>query len=224
MSEGGGRIIEDDRTITVNNQQAMKVWQRAARWVGSISPPGVVAFTKWDAQNVWGAGKAAFLRSWQGDYGLIYRGWPLSGSPAVRLSELGVTSVPGGRAGRTSTLGGNGLAISRTSVHTREALELVRFLVRRDGQEQRAPAQSEARDLVLYELPRIFKVYPQVAKSKGAGARLVARPSVPAGARYEDVTRAYIGAVHSVLTGERNPSAAAADLEKELVAITGFQT
>jgi len=224
MSDGGGRIIEDDRTITVNNQRAMKAWQRAARWVGSISPPGVVAFGKWDAQNVWGAGKAAFLRSWEGDYGLIHRGWPLSGSPAVRLSELGVTSVPGGRAGRASTLGGNGLAISRTSVHRREALELVRFLIRRDAQEMRAPGHPEPRDLSLYELPRIFKVYPELAKSKEPGARLVARPSVPAGARYEDVTKAYIGAVHSVLTGEKIPSAAAADLEKELVAITDFRT
>src|SRR5262252_2244867 len=164
MSDGGGRIIEDDRTITVNNQQAMRAWQRAARWVGSISPPGVVAFGKWDAQNVWGAGKAAFLRSWEGDYGLINRGWPLSGSPAVRLSELGVTSVPGGKAGRTSTLGGNGLAISRTSAHTREALQLVRFLTRRDGQEMRASGHSEPRDLTLYELPGIFKLYPEAAK------------------------------------------------------------
>ena len=225
MSDDGGRIIEDDRTITVSNRQAVKTWQRAARWVGSISPPGVVAFGKWDAQNVWGAGKAAFLRSWDGDYGLVHRGWPLSGSPAVRLSELGMTSVPGGRAGRASTLGGNGLAISRTSVHTREALELVRFLIRRDARELRASGHSEApRDLSLYELPLIFKAYPETAKSKEPGARLVARPSVPSGARYEDVTRAYIGAVHSVLTGERIPSAAAAELERKLVTITGFRT
>ena len=224
MSDGGGRIIEDDRTITVNNQQAIGAWQRAARWVGSISPPGVVAFGKWDAQNVWGAGKAAFLRSWQGDYGLIHRGWPLSGSPAVRLSELGMTSVPGGKAGRTSTLGGNGLAISRTSVHTREALKLVRFLVGRDAQELRASGHPAPIDLSFYELPRIFKVYPEAANGKGPGAGLVARPSVPAGTKYEDVTRAYIGAVHSVLTGEKIPSAAAADLEKKLVAITDFRT
>src|SRR5262249_5637007 len=148
----------------------------------------------------------------------------LSGSPAVRLSELGITSVPGGKAGRTSTLGGNGLSISRTSVHTHEALELVRFLVGRDAQELRAPGHPEPIDLSLYELPRIFKVYAEDAKGKGPGAALVARPSVPAGARYEDVTRAYIGAVHSVLTGERIAPAAAAELERKLVALTGFRT
>src|SRR6202007_1302016 len=62
MSDGGGRIIEDDRTISVNNPRAIRAWQRAARWVGSISPPGVVAYEKWDAENVWFAGRAAFHR------------------------------------------------------------------------------------------------------------------------------------------------------------------
>ena len=225
VSDGGGRIIEDDKTISINNQQAMRAWQRATRWIGSISPPGVVAFGKWDAQNVWGSGKAAFLRSWQGDYGIIHRGWPFSGSPLVRFTEIGVTSLPGGRAGRASALGGNGLAVSRTSVHTPEALELVRFLTRREAQEIRASEHPEApTGLSLYELPRIFKAYPELARSAEPGARLVARPSISAGAKYEDVTRAYIRAVHSVLTGEKIPSAAAAELEKELVGITGFGT
>jgi trehalose/maltose transport system substrate-binding protein len=223
ISEGGGRIIEDDKTISVNNQQTMRAWQRAARWVGSISPPAVVAFGKWDAQNVWGSGKAAFLRSWQGDYSLIHRGWPFSGSPPVRFTEIGVTSLPGGSAGRASALGGNGLAVSRTSVHVPEALKLIRFLIQRDAQEMRAREHPEApAGLSLYELPPILKAYPELAKSTEPGARLVARPSVSAGAKYEDVTRAYIRAVHSVVTREKIPSAAAAELEKELVGITGF--
>jgi trehalose/maltose transport system substrate-binding protein len=52
---------------------------------------------------------------------------------------------------------------------------------------------------------------------------VVARPSIVAGPKYEDVTRAYIRAVHSVLTGEKTASAAAAALEKELVEITSFR-
>src|SRR5216684_3432612 len=136
VSEGGGRIIEDDKTISVNNPQVIRAWRRAARWVGSISPPGVVAYGKWDAQNVWGSGKAAFLRGWQSDYSLITRGWPFSESrshrPTDNLTQFGITSVPGGTARRVSTLGGNGLAVSQTSAHRREALELIRFLLRRD--------------------------------------------------------------------------------------------
>jgi trehalose/maltose transport system substrate-binding protein len=225
ISDGGGRFIEDDKTISINNEQAIGAWQRAARWVGSISPPGVVAFGKWDAWNVWGSGKAAFVRGWQADYSLIHRGWPFSGSPPVPFKEIGVTSMPGGRAGRASALGGNGLAVSRTSLHTPEALKLVKYLVRRNEQEIRAGEHPPApTDLTLYELPQILKAYPKLAKLKEPGARLVARPSVSAGAKYEDVTRACIRAVHSVLTGEKISSVAAAKLEKELVGITGFGT
>jgi trehalose/maltose transport system substrate-binding protein len=227
ISEGGGRIIEDDRTISVNNPQVIRAWQRAARWVDSISPPGVTAYGLWDAQNLWGSGNAAFLRGWQSDYSVLTGGWPFSGalSPASTGSsaQIGVTSVPGGTAGRASTLGGNGLAISRTSAHPREALELIRFLMQGDaqltsGKEHSVPAQ----EVEFYELPAMLDPYPQLAKFKERRAGLVARPSIVAGEKYEQVSRAYIGAVHSVLTGEKIASVAAADLEKRLVEITGF--
>lgn len=224
VSTGGGRIIERDQTISVNNPQAIKSWQRASRWVGSISPPGVVSYGKWDAQNVWSSGQAAFLRSWEGDYALANRSWPLSGSPVVKISEIGITSVPGGSAGRAGTLGGNGLAVSGTAAHPQEALELVRFLVRRDAQEMRDGGSSDAPgNLELYETPAIITAFPGLEKSSLRGG-LVARPSVPAGAKYDDVSRAYIREVHAVLTGEKSAVAAAGELEKELVRITGFRT
>jgi len=53
---------------------------------------------------------------------------------------------------------------------------------------------------------------------------VVSRPSNVTGHTYEHVTEAYIQAVHSVLTGERSAPVAAAALEKQLVAITGFKT
>ena len=41
-SEGGGQIIEKDKTVSVNNPEAIGAWRRAAHWVGSISPPSIV--------------------------------------------------------------------------------------------------------------------------------------------------------------------------------------
>lgn len=222
---GGGRIIEVDRTISINNPQAIKVWQRAARWVGTISPPSVTAYAKWDAHNAWGSGHAAFLRSWQSDYSIAARGWPFSGSPPVKTSEIGVTSVPGSRERRAAALGGNGLAINRASKHPREALELVRFLIHRDAQEVREaeriglPSGSE-----LFELPATFTAFTRLAKSKARGANLVTRPSNETGPKYEEVTKTYIREMHAVITGEKNASIAISDLEKELTQITGFQT
>jgi hypothetical protein len=51
----------------------------------------------------------------------------------------------------------------------------------------------------------------------------VLRPSNVAGKKYQDVTDAYIQAVHSVLTDEKGAPEAVAALERELVRITGFK-
>src|ERR1700761_5551820 len=48
VSEGGGTILDENGKVTVNNPQSIHAWERAARWVGSISPPGVVLFREWD--------------------------------------------------------------------------------------------------------------------------------------------------------------------------------
>jgi len=53
---------------------------------------------------------------------------------------------------------------------------------------------------------------------------LVARPSIVSGNAYEEVTKAYMLAVHSVLSREKSAPDAAATLEKQLVEITGFKT
>src|SRR6516165_2830790 len=181
VSEGGGRIIEDDKTISVNNPQAILAWQRAARWVGSISPPGVVAYGKSDSENVWFSGKAAFLRAWASDYSLV--AWH---TPPGNTTQYGVTSIPGGWAGRAGTLGGNGLAVSRTSAHPREARELIRFLLKRDLQLVGAPEHSEPpRQLRLYEIPTVLQVFPELAGLRQGGGGVVSRPSVVAGQKYE---------------------------------------
>lgn len=219
IGDGGGRIIEDDKTISVNNPQTIRAWQRAARWVGSISPPGVTAYAKWDAENAWGSGKAAFLRGWASDYSLIS-----VHKPPVNATDFGVTSVPGGKEGRAGVLGGNGLAVSRFSAHPREAMELIRFLLRRDAEFLRTTERSEpSKDFELYELPAVLQLYPQLTQLRKGGGGVVARPSIAAGQKYEEVTRAYIGTLHSVLTGQTTAVAGAAALEKQLVEITGFK-
>jgi hypothetical protein len=52
---------------------------------------------------------------------------------------------------------------------------------------------------------------------------MITRPSNVAGKKYQEVTDAYIEAVHSVLTGEKRAPEVAAALEDELVRITGFK-
>jgi trehalose/maltose transport system substrate-binding protein len=51
---------------------------------------------------------------------------------------------------------------------------------------------------------------------------VVARPSTVTAQKYDAVSREYAKAVNSVLRGKATPEAAMADLEKELVKLTGF--
>lgn len=219
-AEGGGRIIEDDQTISVNNPRAIRAWQRAAHWVGSISPPAVVGYRQWDSLNVWTAGNAAFMRHWTS----AYVDSQVAGSQ-IR-NKFDVTLLPGGASGSVGTLGGWGLSVSRFSSHPREAVEFIRYFSRRDSQVKRARVLSALPTLPeLYNLPEVRETNPGF-QLLGQALRtgIVLRPSNVSGKKYEDVSEAYFQAVHSVLVGEKNASQAAAALESELVRITGFKT
>ena len=139
--------------------------------------------------------------------------------------RTGYTSMPGGRGGRVGTLGGFGLAIPRSSAHPREAVALIRFLIARELQ-----STADRAHLVpvagpqLYEVPQILQTHTPSPQLRQQSNRLLSRPSNVTGHAYEEVTQAYIEAVHSVLTGERSAASAAAALEKQLVSTTGFKT
>jgi trehalose/maltose transport system substrate-binding protein len=218
-AEGGGQIIEQDKTISVNNVDAIRAWQRAARWVGSISPPGVVGYKEWDTLNVWVAGDAAFMRNWTS----AYADSQAVGSPIHNKFE--VSLLPGGKAGRVGTLGGTGLAVSRFSTHPREAVELVRYLISRDVQVKRSRSLTEPPTRPeLYRLPEVLEPNPRFALlSQAFRTGIVSRPSNITGMKYEDVSNAYMQAVHAVLTGERSAPESAEALENELARITGFK-
>ena len=218
IAEGGGRIIENDKTISVNNPAAIRAWQRAAGWVGWISPPSVVAYRELDSMNVWDSGGSAFRRTWQWDYRLAH------GQESAMPDRTGYSSMPGGPRGRVGTLGGIGLGISRFSTHSREAITLIRFLIGRELQSRDrarvgAPPQPE-----LYELPLIVDPYPQSPQLTQQRGGVVSRPSSIAGPVYEGVSKAYIEALHSVLLRKTSAPNATAALEKQLIAVTGFKT
>jgi trehalose/maltose transport system substrate-binding protein len=216
-SEGGGTILDEDGKVTLGNPRTIRAWERAARWVGSISPPGVVAHKEWDSLNLWLAGKAAFMRNWPGAYIATRAEGTLVGD------RFDVAPLPRGGARAAATLGGSGYGISRHSRHPREAAMLIRFL---SGVERQA-----ARSRTTTEPPTIPRLYadPEVLASNPHFPRLLQvfrgglalRPSRQAGALYPDVSRAYFEAVHAVLTHTKPAAQAAAELEGRLKAILG---
>src|SRR5580700_6610242 len=187
---GGGRIVESNRTISVNNPAAIGSWQRAKHWIGWISPPSVLAYQELDSLNIFDKGGAAFGRIWGGasiTRTALFRQMHWRNSLAQSIT--GYTTIPGGLTGGAGTLGGSGLAVSQHSSHRREAIEFIRFLIRTQIHSNQVD-ESEVR------------------------AKLVIRPDSETGSQYEQVARAYIAAVHSVLTGEKPAPEAAAALEK----------
>ena len=220
-SEGGGHIIEDDQTISVNNPAAIRSWQRASRWIGWISPPSVVAFRELDSINTFDSGKAAFNRVWGGT--TITRGGQhrqFHGRPSPFETKNAYAVLPRGLGGSTGTLGGSGLAVSQHSPHVPEAIRLVRFLIQAQIQ------SNQAEDRAFVDTPQVQMSgrLAESGKSKPNASGVVNRPSSVVGNKYEEVSRAYIAAVHSVLTREKGAPEAAAELEKALVKMTGFKT
>ena len=225
-STGGGRIIEQDRTISVNNPAAIRAWQQAKRWVGWISPPGVLAYRELDSVLAFDSGRAAFNRIW-----LLT---PMTSSGQARqigrrafsppVVKTGFSRMPGGAGGSVGTLGGTGTAVSLHSMHRQEAIAFLRFQLRALMQASEKDGGSGG------SIPAEFSDTPSISKPYvsptgiNRRASIVARPSVLAGSTYKEVSKAYFDAVHSVLAGEKSAPEAAAGLEKQLIEITGFRS
>ncbi len=221
VSQGGGRNIEPDGTISVNNLRTLKAMKMAKRWVGTISPPSVTSYKEQDSWVLWDSGNAAFLRYWAWEDLLpeLFPDSPIKG-------KIAVTWLPSGGARHASTMGGHLLGVSKHSGHPREAALFVRFMASRRLEDRASfegfgvPIHPE-----LYADPEVLKANPEMAKLKYVFAdAAVARPSTVAGKHYDEVSNAYFTAVHDILTGKTEAVKALAGLESQLAKITGFKT
>ena len=217
MSYGGGSMIEPDGSITVNNPRSIEAMKRARRWIGTISPPSVIAFKEQDSRNVLHVGNAAFARDWLWRQ---FSGESLVPNPKAMIA---IALLPSGPAGRASTLGGQSLAISKYSHHPQEAAALVRYLTSHDEQltlwkkHAMLPTRRE-----FYASPEYLQDRPGIAQLwRDLGSVAVARPSTVSGQYYEEVSKAYFSSVHSILAGERDAENAMSELEANLERVTG---
>jgi trehalose/maltose transport system substrate-binding protein len=216
-AEGGGHIIESDGKISVNNANVIRAWERAAHWVGWISPPSVVSYTAADAElKFWVSGEAAFLLSHSTVYETFADDKPFR-------DQAGVTSVPAGAIARVATIGGFALGISRFTPHRAECIKFIEFLIRKRAEFRATRSEKQGRKVEYFEVPPVMKeVYPWWYKpGQSGGSEIISRPSAITGMNYEAVSKAYTHALHSVLTRESTAPAAAAALENNLVRIMG---
>jgi trehalose/maltose transport system substrate-binding protein len=214
-SNGGGRIVEPDGTITVNNPQAIESFDRARGWVGTISPEDVTTYNEPSSLNAFAPGNAAFMRNWPYAYSVTQA----PDSPLVGM--VGVTQLPmgdGEGATHAATLGGWQLMVSKYSPNQDAAVEFVKYMC--------SPELEKAYTIERSHSPTIASVYddPEVMEMQEFLARLkpvfeegsVARPSTVTADLYNSASIAYHTRLNQVLTGQVDGATAAAEIEAEL--------
>jgi trehalose/maltose transport system substrate-binding protein len=213
-AEGGGVVISPEGEVQVFNEPTIQAVERAASWVGDISPSNVIAFTPEDSREIWQAGNAAFMRNWTYAYNEAAQDELLAGN-------FGVAPLPAGDAGVAATLGGWSLAVSQYSNNVDAAMAITLFLTSAEQQKFRALEGGFAPTaLSVYDDPEIQEnsaspLFEQLFTTLSTNSA-TPRPSTVAGDLYNDVSREYANAVHSVLRGEQDARIALDDLEFEL--------
>jgi trehalose/maltose transport system substrate-binding protein len=215
VSNGGGNIIERGGTVSVNNELAAAAIDRAAGWVGTISPEGVTTYQEEEARGVWQGGNAAMMRNWP----YAFSAGQAADSPIRDKFEATVLPMGDGEGARNAaTLGGWQMMTSSYSGSQDAAIELCKFLTSTESQKSRAIELSLTPTISsLYEDADVIEAQPvfgRLLETFTGGA--VARPSTVSSSEYNNVSIAYFTAVHGVLTGGGDAASALADLEGEL--------
>jgi trehalose/maltose transport system substrate-binding protein len=214
-SNGGGRIIEPDGTITVNNPQAIASFEQARAWVGGISPEDVTTYNEPSSLNAFAPGNAAFMRNWPYAYSVTQA----PDSPLV--GKVGVAQLPMGEgegATHAATLGGWQLMVSKYSPNQEAAIEFVKYMC--------SPELEKSFTIERSHSPTIASVYddPDVIETQEFLSRLkpifqggaVARPSTVTADLYNSVSIAYHTRLNQILTGQADAASAVAEIEAEL--------
>jgi trehalose/maltose transport system substrate-binding protein len=215
-SHNGGHIIEPDGTISINNPGAIAAFERAAGWVGTISPPDVVDYDEYLTRSVMNNGNAAFMRQWPSF-------WVSEVHEALMDGSWGVTVLPAAGTRHAATLGGWGLMVSKYSAHPELAARFVALMASPEVLKDRALDGDLTTMETLYHDPDLLAARPYMADMLPVVQSAVPRPSTVTGAQYAEVSAAYYNHVHRILTGEVSAAEGVADLEAELIDITGFE-
>jgi trehalose/maltose transport system substrate-binding protein len=219
-SHDGGTIVSSDGVITINNENAVEAIDKAAGWVGTISPNGVTNFAEEDARNMFQAGNAAFMRNWPYAYSLG------QADDSAIQGVFDVATLPHGPGGEPAhTLGGWQLGVSAYSENPEVAADVALYLASYDEQKFRAIEGSFNPTIeALYEDPEVLEATPFFGSLYDVFVNATARPSTVSAPNYAQVSRAFYTAVHSVLTGQEDADVALELLELDLEDITGFET
>jgi len=214
-SYGGGSIIDEEGTVTVNNPQTQAAFELAQSWVGTIAPQAVTGYMEEDARGVWQGGNAAFMRNWPYAYVLS------DASDSAIRGKFGVAQLPmgdGEGAEHAATLGGWQMMVSQYSPSPDAAKVFAKYMC--------SPEMQKARAIERSALPTIGNLYTDqdvLAANPFFGelidvfqAGSVARPSTASADLYNEVSIAYFTRLNEILTGRADLASGLEDLASQL--------
>ncbi|MEZ5931916.1 MAG: ABC transporter substrate-binding protein [Alphaproteobacteria bacterium] len=212
-SYGGGEIVADDGSITINNEKAAAALDAAATWIGGIAPEGVLNYSEEEARGVFQSGNAVFMRNWP-------YAWSLGqAEDSTVKGMIGVSALPkGGADGKnTGVLGGWQLAVSKYSENAEIAADLVKYLTSTEEQKRRAIKGSYNPTIAsLYQDADVLEATPFFGELYDTFTNAVARPSKVTGEKYNQVSSEFFNAAHDVLSGGSKAADRLAALESKL--------
>lgn len=211
VSETGDTFISAEGEINVLEENWIAAVERAAGWVGSISPEAVTTYGEEESRAVWQSGNAAFMRNWPYAYGLG------NAEDSAIAGNFGYAPLPAGSERAAACLGGWQLAVSAYSANVEAAASVAAFLTSPDEQKIRALSPQGANPTIpaLYEDPDIASD-PLFAAMGPILTTAYPRPSGVTAAQYAHASELFFTSVHSVLTGQATAVDAFDDLEVDL--------
>jgi trehalose/maltose transport system substrate-binding protein len=197
-SSGGGTIVQNGK-VTLNNPKAIAAIQRAASWVGTISPKDVTTYTETESNNYFDAGNAAMLRNWPYAYAIAQQTPKIAG-------KVGTAALPHEGNGKSSgTVGGWQIGVSKYSKHQAAAAAWALYLTSKPVEIWRAVNGSFVPSMPsLSNNSAVKKAEPFLATTKNE-VRVV-RPASFYGTKYNQASNIFWQGVNQVLTGAQASS------------------
>lgn len=198
VSTTGETFISPEGEVNVTDEAFVELVDRAAGWVGGISPEGVTTYQEEESRNVFQSGNAAFMRNWPYAYNLAQA----EDSPVAGMVEW--VPLPDGGERRAACLGGWQLAVSQYSDNVEAAVEVAKYLASPEQQLIRAVEQGQLPSMPsVYEEPEAQED-PLLQRAGPILATAYARPSVVTGDSYNEASAIFSSGIHAILTGEED--------------------
>ena len=210
----GGQVFDNEGRLVLDsppNRQALALLVDLI-YRQHVSPLAVTTFLEEDCRYAFQEGYAVLMRNWPYAYTLMEQ----PGSPVKRKFAL-LPPLQGPKARSVAVLGGGALAVNALSRHPREAMQLIRFLLKPENLRQRALALGMLPPLKsLYADPALTAKFPYLTSLKEVFFTARPRPITPLYSLISDILRLHFS---RALTQQETPEEALSRGQAEIAAL-----